>query len=77
MSDALTFRGPHFSAESERSEWPVEAVGLKAAGLAQLPVTWTPPFVVVTAAAFIRWKEESSTNDLSDSLSLVSRRFSR
>src|SRR6267154_2001649 len=70
MSGVLILRGPHFSAESEQSDWPLEAVGLKAAGLVPLPVTWTPPFVVITTAAFNRWKETSSKEELRNSLAL-------
>ena len=67
MSGVLILRGPHFSVESE---WPLEAVGLKAAGLVQLPVAWTPPFVVITTSAFNRWKEASSKEELRYSLAL-------
>src|ERR1700722_1204042 len=70
MSDILILRGPHFSAKSDCSDWPREEVGLKAMGLAQIPVTWTPPFVVITTAAFNRWKEKSSLGELRTSLAL-------
>ena len=70
MNDVLILRGPHFSAEIDRSEWRREAVGLKAVGLVQLPVTWTLPFMVITTAAFNRWKETSLKAELRNSLTI-------
>jgi predicted house-cleaning noncanonical NTP pyrophosphatase (MazG superfamily) len=68
MSDIFILPGPHFSAKSERSEWRREEVGLKAVGLVNLPITWTPPFIVITTAAFKLWKESSSIGELRKSL---------
>src|SRR5581483_11055575 len=35
----------------------VDQVGMKACGLALLPDVWTPPFVVVSTALYLRWRE--------------------
>jgi predicted house-cleaning noncanonical NTP pyrophosphatase (MazG superfamily) len=55
-------RGVHFSTDSSDTAWDVSLVGLKAVGLAALPVDWTPPFLVITADAFDAWRNTASLN---------------
>ena len=40
----------------------VEEVGTKACGLALLPKHWTPPFLVLSAALYVKWRETDDSS---------------
>lgn len=55
----LIVPGPHLQ-EPDPDRWKAPTVGLKALGLESLPRSWTPPFFVLTTAAYALWKRYRS-----------------